>query len=122
MLNAPQFLDWFRDNLRVDDEGNRYEDLERAIRKERQLEYTRLLNAMVERLLTALRSTDRTVEWESELRRSRPECMDRTLFFASRVAGVILAGQPWRFLLAAAAGLLCPAVIMVSKRFHRGGG
>lgn len=122
MLNDPHFLDWFGDHLRVDDDGNRFEDQELAVRKDRQLEYTRLLSAMTDRLVTAIQAAEATVEWDSELRVVRPEGMDRTLFFAARVAGVTFAGQPWRFVLAAAAGALRHAVIIVTKRFHKGGG
>lgn len=122
LLNDPHFLDWFGECLRRDDEGIFYEDQELAIRRERQLEFIRLLSEMIDQLVSAIYFTQGTMSWNSQIRRKSPEGIERTLFFATRVAAVAFAGQPWRFVLLAVAGELNSAAIIVTKQFRKGMG
>lgn len=122
MLKDPTFLDWFGDHGKVDDDGHRYPDQELAVRKERQLEFVRSLANMVDRLVLELQSAQCTTEWHHDQPCRRPEGIEQTLFFATRVAGMTTKGQPWRFILAAATGELHTAAIIASKQFHKGGG
>lgn len=122
LLNDPHMLDWFADATKIDDNGRRFHDNEMAVRKQRQYEFAHLLFDLVERLLADVQRTDATVAWQSASTAKVPQGMERTLFFAAKVSRVTFDGQPWRFLLAAAAGDLYSAAIIVDRRFRKHGG
>ncbi|TWU12080.1 hypothetical protein CA54_08980 [Symmachiella macrocystis] len=122
ILNDPASLNWFGDATRVDDEGNRYQDEELAIRRERQYVYFRLMSGLLEHLFQAIETADQTVGWSPPETARVPAGFERTLFFSIRRANIDFRDQPWRFLLTAAAGKLHLAAIIVERRFHKGGG
>lgn len=121
LLNEPKFLDWFGDAMRFDADGNRYHDEELAIRKQRQYDFCIGLADLVEDLLTVIETTQSSIPWYAKDCRPLPEGIERTLLFATRVANVRFWGQPWRFVLAAAAGDLNSSAVLVAKRFLKGG-
>lgn len=122
VLNDPKFLDWFGNALRVDDDGNKYEDEELAVRKDRQYQFCRHLADIIDELLAQLCAAETTVEWKPNVVRKRPTGIERTLFFATRTAKVSFSGPAWRFILSAAAGDLHSAAIIVEHKFRKGGG
>jgi hypothetical protein len=122
IVSDPTFLDWFGDTLRIDDDGNRYHDDELAVRKDRQYQFCLHLVGIADALASDLAGAGITTEWKPATIMKCPTGIERTLFFATRVSKAMFQGQPWRFMLAAAAGELRSAAILVSKRFIKGGG
>jgi hypothetical protein len=122
LLNEPSRLNWFGDATRVDDDGHEYHSEELAVRKDRLYQFTRHLARVVDELVAALRSADQTSEWRASASMKRAEGIERMLYAACRSAEISFRGQPWKFLLAAAAGELHAAAILVSTRFEKGGG
>lgn len=122
MLNDPRMLDWFGDYMKCDDEGNRYHDEETEVRKERQFDFTHFLVELTDALRCELRQIEKSVPWQPQRTRKIPQGMERTLFFATKIAGARFGGQPWRFLVTAASGDLYSAAILVERRYHKGGG
>ena len=121
VLNDPRFLDRFGDALRVDDNGNLYEDEELAIRRDRQYEFCRLLADMFDQLLAALHSAEKTIEWRPESVLKRPQGIERMLFFATRTTGASFKRPAWRFILSATSGELCSAAIIVEQKSKKRG-
>lgn len=121
MLNDPWFLDWFGDDMAVDDEGNPYHSEEKALRRQRLYDATVRVAVLVDDLIRTIQSTDVSTEWSPIDCRKLPEGFERTLFFATRSARVRFFGNPWRFVLAAASGSLSSSAILVSKPFTKGG-
>jgi hypothetical protein len=122
LVTDPSFLDWFGDAMRIDDEGNRYHDKEQAIRRDRQYQFCLHLIGMVDALVGEVQRAEATTNWKPVVIMKCPAGMERTLFFATRIAKATFQGQAWRFTLAAAAGELETSAIIVSKRFAKGGG
>lgn len=122
MLNDPRMLDWFGDYIRYDDEGNHFHDEETKVRKDRQFEFAHFLSELAEALQGEMQLTETSRAWQPQRSQKLPQGMERTLFFATKVAGVRFAGQPWRFLVTAASGDLYSAAILVDRRYHKGGG
>jgi hypothetical protein len=122
MVNEPSFLDWFGNDLRIDDEGNRYRDQEQAIRRDRQYRFCLHLIEMIDDLVQGLRQAEHTTEWQPSKTMKCPTGMERTLYFATQISKALFEGQAWRFILAAAAGELESAAIIVSKRFIKTSG
>lgn len=122
ILNDPASLNWFGDATRIDDEGNRYQDAELAIRRARQYGFFRLLLNLLEHLVRAIETAEQTAAWVPSATAKVPAGFERTLFFGIRRARIDFKGQPWRFLLAAASGNFHLAAVIVEQRFHKGGG
>jgi len=121
ILNDPESLNGFAEADRTDGEGNRYRDDQLAERKERQYECCLLLADVIDDLDQQLAITEQTTGWSSPKTGERAPGIERVLFRASRRAGAAFTGQPWRLLLAAIAGELVSAAIVVSERFEAGG-
>jgi hypothetical protein len=122
LVSDPDCLNWFGNAMRTDDEGNRYEDEELAIRKDRQLQFCVHTIDMLDALIGEYERAEKTTKWLPKVVMKCPTGMERTLFIASRTAKAVFQGQAWRFTLAAAAGQLQTAAIIVNKRFIAGGG
>lgn len=122
MLNDPLFLNWFGDHECVDENGRRVSDPELVVRRERQLAFIRLLSRLVDQLLELAQAAQQTQAWTWGDTQKQPRGAEATLFFATRVVGVIFAGQPWRLVLGAASGKLHSAAIIVSQKFQPQGG
>jgi hypothetical protein len=122
IVNDPWFLNRFGDDLRIDDDGNRYHDDELAVRKDRQHQFCLHLIDLIDALVGELQRSEITTEWQPATVMKTPTGIERTLFVATRVLKATFQGQPWRFALAAAAGELQSAAILVSQRFVKGGG
>ena len=120
LLNEPSSLDWFGDAVRMDDEGNLYRDEEVAVRKDRLFDFCSFLADLVDDLLARLHVAETTTEWVPTTTRKRPSGIERTLFRGTRAAKVTLNGQPWRFVLSAAAGELVSGAVLVSQRHETG--
>jgi len=122
LLNDPRHLDWFGDDLCVDDEGHRYADAELAIRKQRLYEFGQHLATLVDQLVETVRSTEQTAPWQPPPGPRPPQGIERLLYYATRDAHAVFDGQPWRFLLTAAAGEFCSSAILVAERRVKGRG
>lgn len=121
ILNDPASLDWFGGATIVDDEGNRYENEELAIRKERQYQFCFLLLDLLNDLKRVLQTAEQTTPWSPPATSNCPAGIERTLYFGTRRARIHFKNQPWRFLLAAASGKFHTAAIVVDRHFHKGG-
>jgi hypothetical protein len=120
VLNDPSFLNWFGDDLRVDDNGVQYHSEEQRIRRDRQFRFCHILLDGIDDLVTRLQQAETTGEWRPSATMKRPEGIERTLFRATRNFGVQFEGQAWRFALSAAGGELHSAAIIVSKQWRKG--
>jgi hypothetical protein len=122
ILNDPRSLDWFGDDLRVDEEGNKVHDEDLAKRKERQFQFCHHLLDLVDSLVVQLLTAASTMEWRPNVVAALPDGIERTLFFATKGARAVFSGQPWRFVLAAGNGALHSAAIVVEQRHQKGAG
>jgi hypothetical protein len=119
LINDPEFLRWFAAFEQVDDEGRAYVDEEVQIRKDRQFEFCCHLWDLADALVTAVLTAQTSREWTTEVARRPPQGIERLLFRATRHCRVQFRGQPWRFLLASAAGELGSQAILMSKRVKK---
>ncbi|MEX1229493.1 MAG: hypothetical protein WEB58_04590 [Planctomycetaceae bacterium] len=87
LLNDPQLLDWFANDLKVDDEGNQYHDEELAVRKQRQFDYAHLLIELAEALMRDLQQTEATVAWQPSRTANLPEGIERHCSSPPRLLG-----------------------------------
>ncbi|MSR59743.1 MAG: hypothetical protein EXS05_19225 [Planctomycetaceae bacterium] len=122
IVTDPESLDWFGNDIRIDDEGNRYHDEEQTIRRDREYQFCLHLIELIDALVSALEQAEITTEWQSKAAMKCATGIERTLFKATRAAQATFQGQAWRFVLAAASGELHSAAILVETRFVKGGG
>jgi hypothetical protein len=120
LLTDPYHLDWFGATEQVDDEGRKYEDAEQKIRRDRQYDFCQHLLTVIESLLTAVDRAEKTREWSPPAAHDRPQGIERLLFWVTRRLNASFEGQPWRFILAAAAGDLRTQAIFVTTFRKKG--
>lgn len=116
LLNDPKSLDWFGDDLKVDDEGVPYHDQEVAVRRERLYDFCLHMAEIVDDLQVRLDEAEQLTEWVVPPVRSRPPGIERLLFGMCRFLGLPFRGGAWRFVLAASAGELTSAAILVATQ------
>lgn len=121
LLNDPRRLDWFGNAVRVDDDGNEYHSEEVARRKERLLEFCRRIADVVDDLLIQIDAAETITEWPIPGAMPRPSGIERLLFCTTRQLNLQFAGQPWRFVLAASAGELQSAAVVVKQMGNKKG-
>lgn len=121
LLENPKSLDWFGDDLKVDDNGVRFHDEELAVRKERLYEFCKYTANIVEDLIRCLDAAEKITEWVIPSGHTRPQGIERLLFGVSRRMKLRFEDQPWRFILAASSGDLKSAAVVVYRPFVKGG-
>jgi len=113
VLGDPKFLNWFSESHRRDD------DAEQVIRRQRIYEAAMALDDLLQDLQAAFECEAETTVWISPKKIVVPSGFESFLWWAAEVCQIRFTGNPWRFVLAALAGELHSAAVIVSERAVR---
>ncbi len=120
VLADPDWLDWFGDTVRRDDNGDREPDTHKAQRRNKLYEFVRHLADVVDMLLDRMRVTERTSSIELPTAIPNANGIESLLLTASTRLNATNDRIPWRVLLAVATGELFSLGVMVNDQpFHR---
>jgi hypothetical protein len=117
LLNDPYWLNWFGNDLATDDDGNQVHDAEQKVQRDRLYQASIALADLVDHLMAALESANETVAWTPPDPIPIPERFERLLFRVLKQARAKLGSEVCQFILAALAGSLASAAIMVHDLF-----
>lgn len=119
LVNDPKYLNRFGTAIRQDAEGRKYTDPELKVLKDRQHQFCLFLADLVDRFADEMATAEVTRELSLLDTRRIPEGIERLLFQVTKQTQAQFEGQPWRFVLAAAAGNLQTAAISVDRTRSR---
>jgi hypothetical protein len=119
LVNDPKYLDWFGTAFRRDAEGRKYTDPELLVMKDRLHQFCLFLADLVDQLAIEMASAAATQELTGITARVLPEGIERLLFQATKQTQTLFEDQPWRLILAAAAGTLETAAVLVDRSRSR---
>lgn len=116
VLADPDWLDWFGDTVKFDDNGDREPDTRKAQRRNKLYEFVRYLADVADMLLERMRATEQT--GSIELPAAMPEAngIESLLLMASTRLNATTKGIPWRVLLAVTTGELFSLGVMVDDQ------
>lgn len=116
VLNDPQWLDWFGDTIKRDDDGNREPDTRKAKERGKLFEFIRHLADVADMLLERMRVTERTSSIELPAAMPKANRIEFFLLTASTRLNATTNAIPWRVLLAVATGELFSLGAMVDDQ------
>lgn len=119
LVNNPKYLDWFGTAFRRDAEGREYSDPELQVMKDRLHQFCLFLADLVDQFATEMATAEVTHELPFIEAHALPEGIERLLFQVTKQTRTLFDEQPWRFILAAAAGNLQTAAVLVDRSRSR---